>query len=404
MFGASKETLIVSKAAPLIVLAAVLGTVTLGIAAAVRPSLDRPSAREAKSVDTGVSSSTTTTIASAAPGALICPASGSDSSPVGPMPAASPATSSERSADEQALATPRPSVPPSGALPIAPTPPAPNAPIQAPTPGAAWREGDDRLPKNLALRPIRVFYCTHSAGFRHDCLPLTRQIIEKLGVDVPWLVTTVSDDIADLTPNLLQGPDGIDVLMLYTSGTLPMSGEQKEALKKFVTNGGGLVGVHSASDTFHDWPWFIETIGGEFDGHPWNEMVGITVDVTDHPSTWDLGARFEIADEIYQFKNLNDEMRTLLSLDTASVTHGLVPGRRYPLAWTLRRGSGATPGRVFYTALGHRDEVWRDQRFINHLMGGVLWASGRMDEKPVDPPPPVPARGDLFAPDPAPEQ
>ncbi|HMN94927.1 MAG TPA: ThuA domain-containing protein [Phycisphaerales bacterium] len=299
------------------------------------------------------------------------------------------------------------SVPAPGASPRLNEPAPPKEAGAAPAGGApstpSWRAGDDRLPPGLALRPIRVFYCTHSAGYRHECLPLTRRIVEQLGIDVPWLVTTVSDDIAELTPNLLSGPDGIDVLMLYTSGTLPMTDAQKEALKQFITDGGGLVGVHSASDTFHDWPWFIQTLGGEFDGHPWNELVGINVNVTDHPATWDLGRRFEIADEIYQFKNLSDDMLTLLSLDTESVTHGLVPGRRYPLAWTLRRGGGANLGRVFYTALGHRDEVWRDQRFINHLMGGVLWASGRLDAAPTAEPPTAGGATDLFAPEPVPD-
>ncbi|MFO0872874.1 MAG: ThuA domain-containing protein [Phycisphaerales bacterium] len=247
---------------------------------------------------------------------------------------------------------------------LAPPTSKPSSPLPPPTlapaaPGAA-----------APAAPVKLFYCTQSAGFRHDVLPETREIVKKLGDDLDWLDVTISDDVKDLTPDVLRS---IDVLMLYTTGTLPMSDEQKAALKAFVERGGGIVGIHSASDTFHDWDWFVETIGGEFDGHPWHEKVAIVVLDKDHPAVRHLAPRFEITDEIYQFKRLNDRRNTLMALDTTSVTHDSDPQRAYPLAWTLNFGKG----RVFYTALGHRSEVWRDKRFIDHLLGGVKWAAGR---------------------------
>jgi len=224
-------------------------------------------------------------------------------------------------------------------------------------------------------RALRAFYCTHSAGFVHPCLPLTREVVARLGRELDWLEVTVSNDVADLTPEVL---GSLDVLILYTSGTLPMSDAQKQALQGLLSRGAGLVGVHSASDTFHDWDWFMTTIGGEFDGHPWHEEVAITVLDPKHPATRHLAPRFQIKDEIYQFKRLNDARHTLMDLDRESVSHSVTPGRAYPLAWTLEFGPGPRPGRVFYTALGHREEVWQDQRFIDHLLGGVRWA-GRVE-------------------------
>lgn len=244
----------------------------------------------------------------------------------------------------------------------------PTNPPHGSAPGSA--PGPAPVPAPQAPAPIRVFYCTHSAGFVHPCLPLTREIVGKLGKDLDWLDVTVSNDIAELTPETF---GRLDVLMLYTSGTLPMSDAQKAALQAFVARGGGIVGVHSASDTFHDWEWFVKTIGGEFDGHPWHEKVGVLVHDAEHPATKHLAPRFEITDEIYQFKRLNDDRRTLLSLDTASVNHDVQEGRPYPLAWTLNFGKG----RVLYTALGHREEVWQDQRFVDHVLGAIRWAAGR---------------------------
>jgi hypothetical protein len=57
----------------------------------------------------------------------------------------------------------------------------------------------------------------------------------------------------------------------------------------------------------------------------------------------------------------------LLTLDKHPNTG--VPGD-YPIAWCKMYGAG----RVFYTALGHREEVWESPDFQKHLLGGIKWA------------------------------
>ena len=43
--------------------------------------------------------------------------------------------------------------------------------------------------------------------------------------------------------------------------------------------------------------------------------------------------------------------------------------------WTWVRTQGK--GRVFYTALGHRDELWqKDERFKAHVLGGLRYVLG----------------------------
>lgn len=110
---------------------------------------------------------------------------------------------------------------------------------------------------------------------------------------------------------------------------------------------------------------------------PWHTTVGVRVEDAEHPATRHLPPRFEITDEIYQFRNWSrDRVHVLLSLDPASVDLAAAgvnrTDRDFALAWTRRHGKG----RVFYTALGHRPEVWRDERFSRHLLGGILWAMG----------------------------
>jgi type 1 glutamine amidotransferase len=64
-----------------------------------------------------------------------------------------------------------------------------------------------------------------------------------------------------------------------------------------------------------------------------------------------------------------------MSLDPANAK--TEAGRAYPLAWTIDVGEG----RVFYSALGHRDDVWRDQRYVEHVLAGIKWAAKREASK-----------------------
>lgn len=218
-----------------------------------------------------------------------------------------------------------------------------------------------------------MLYLTHSAGYRHEVLPLSAQVLKELGERSGGFEVEATEDVSRLGREALKGYAAV---VFYTTGELPLSSEQKAALLDYVRAGGGFVGVHSATDTFYEWPEYGEMIGGYFDGHPWHQRVRIKVEDRRHPSTRHLGASFALTDEIYQFKNFSrSRVRVLLSLDANSVDLGKQDVRRadrdFALAW--RRDYGR--GRVFYTALGHRAEVWRDARFRRHLAGGLRWAA-----------------------------
>lgn len=202
-------------------------------------------------------------------------------------------------------------------------------------------------------------------------LPLSHDVVRGLGRTAGFAVT-VSEDASVISE---AGLRDYDAVFFYTSGELPLSDAQKRALLAFVKGGKGFVGAHSATDTLYRWPEYGEMIGGYFDGHPWHTTVGVRVEDTTHPSTRHLPASFEVADEIYQFKNWSRD-RVHVLLDPASVDFS-APGvnrtdRDFALAWTRLYGDG----RVFYTALGHNAEVWRDERFTAHLVGGIRWAMG----------------------------
>ena len=220
-----------------------------------------------------------------------------------------------------------------------------------------------------------LLYVTQSAGFRHDVLPLSVTILQDLGRRSGVFDVTAMDDSS------LVSRDGLarfDAVAFFTSGELPMSADQKAALLEFVRAGKGFVGIHSATDTFYEWPDYGALVGAYFDGHPWHQQVTIRVDDSGHPATTGLPAAFQIADEIYQFRNWSrDNVHVLLTLDPRSVDTRADGVHRadgdFALSWSRVYGQG----RVFYTALGHEPAVWQDARFQQHLAGGIRWAMGR---------------------------
>ena len=242
-------------------------------------------------------------------------------------------------------------------------------------------------------RHPRVLVYTVSAGFEHDVVrrgpagewSLVERTMDELGRTSGSFQPVVSREPTVFEPASLAA---FDAVFFYTTGELPLTEAQRSSLLAFVRDGGGFVGVHCATDTFYEVPEYGRMVGAYFDGHPWHEKVGVRVERTDHVSTAHLGSTFEIVDEIYQFKAPYERATScvLLSLDPAGVDGKPLDvtregvhraDRDFALAWTKPYGRG----RVFYTALGHRPEVWSDARFTRHLTGGLRWVT-RREERP----------------------
>ncbi len=218
----------------------------------------------------------------------------------------------------------------------------------------------------------KLLYLTLSAGFKHGSVPLSRDIVKEIGDKSGAFETTLAEDVTPFTAENLKNYDAV---MFYTTGELPMTDEQKNAFIHFIKSGHGFVGVHSATDTFYMWKEYGDLIGGYFNGHPWHQEVAVDVADPTSPLVSSLDKSFQIKDEIYQIDDFRDgSSHVLLKLDPKSVDLKK-PGvhQRYygwPLAWTRMDGRG----RVFYTALGHEDAVWKDERFQKFLLNGIKWA------------------------------
>jgi type 1 glutamine amidotransferase len=227
----------------------------------------------------------------------------------------------------------------------------------------------------------RLLMVTHSAGFQHEVVrrdaPHRPSLAEQAVADLAqrsgeFVVRHLysREEVARLPPESFDEVDGV---LFFTTGELPMSPEARRSLFETIRSGRGFVGVHSASDTWYEVPEYADCLGGRFDGHPWHQPVQVLVEDRTDPATRHLGQAFSITDEIYQFRDwARRNVHVLLRLDPRSVdiTKGAREDQDYALAWY--RSCGA--GRVFYTALGHRREVWADERFRLHLLEGIRWA------------------------------
>jgi uncharacterized protein len=252
----------------------------------------------------------------------------------------------------------------------------------------AFGQADAKKPANApttqrAKKKVLVF--NRADKFKHTSIPLSAEVFKQMDAVSEVFEFLVSDDIAQFEKDKLNTYGA--VVFCLTTGEIPLSEAQKSALLEFVQSGkGGLVGIHSATDTFYDWPQFGEMLGGYFDGHPWGagDTVTIKNEQPTNAITLPFGKYpFQLTEEIYQFKEpySRAKQQVLLSLDTdkTNVSKGGVKrtDKDFAVAWTKSYGKG----RVFYTSLGHNDAVWKDPRFQAHLIAGLLWVTNAENGK-----------------------
>lgn len=279
------------------------------------------------------------------------------------------------------------------------------------------------LAASLHAEPKKLLVVTTTTGFRHSSIPTAERILEKLGKDSGEFTVDfvrqprgkpagLGKDATDeqkaefkaaedkwneslkaalqkLSPESLKNYDG--VVFASTTGDLPIP--DKQGFLDWIKAGHAFIGIHAAADTFHGWPGYIDMLGGEFKRH--GRQVGVECLVQDpqNPADAPLPAKWDISqEEIYQFKNYDPaKVHDLLILDKHPETGE--PGH-YAVSWCKMYGSG----RVFYTSLGHREDIWdtepdlKDRKnspeisklYQAHVLGGIEWALG-LKGKPTTP-------------------
>jgi type 1 glutamine amidotransferase len=216
---------------------------------------------------------------------------------------------------------------------------------------------------------VLVFYKTK--GFHHASIADGIGALMKLGDNHGFKVDTTQQgevfNTADLQRFKL-------IVFLNTTGDV-LNDEQQLAMQQFIHQGGGFVGIHSATDTEYSWPWYGKMVGAWFNGHPSNPNVQsgtIHVSEKNHPSTKDIPDPWTHEEEYYNFKEISPAIHILLTVDERSY-HGGTNGALHPISWYQEFDGG----RIFYTALGHTKEDFSDPIFLAHLLGGVEFALHR---------------------------
>lgn len=215
---------------------------------------------------------------------------------------------------------------------------------------------------------FRVLVFTKTAGFRHASIDDAVAAIDALAAEHALQVLH-TEDAAQFTDDGLRGFDV--VAFVLTTGDV-LGPDQEAALQRYVQDGGGFVGVHSATDTEHGWPWYGDLVGASFLFHPLAQEATVRVTDREHPSTRFLPPRWRRTDEWYDFdRDPRRRVHVLTVVDERSYDGGSM-GSDHPIAWCHRFQGG----RSWYTALGHPDEAYADPLFRRHLLKGLEWAAG----------------------------
>ena len=228
-----------------------------------------------------------------------------------------------------------------------------------------------------AQRKVLVYtrnFTANGKGYVHDNIAASVAAIRKMAAEKGFAVD-VSDDPASFNDaNLKQ----YAALVFSNSNNEAFADEaQKCAFKRYIQAGGGFVGIHSASGSQRDWPYFWSVLGGKFVAHP--KMQPFTVRVVDsaHLVTKDVPTEFEWTDEFYFIDHLNPGIHPVLVadrtklqfLDAMKVDVVGFPNPT-PLAWWQKFDGG----REFYVAIGHNKEDYANPILYRLIENGIIWA------------------------------
>lgn len=223
------------------------------------------------------------------------------------------------------------------------------------------------LNARLTEEPPRILVFSRTMTFRHASIPAGQEAIRALGVSEGFDVETSEDPSVFTADNLRRYGA---VVFLNTTGDV-LDASQEAAFEYFISAGGGFIGVHAASDTEYDWPFYGALLGAYFKSHPAIQTATLQRTAVVHASTTALPASFSRTDEWYDFQSLPaPHISVLLTIDETTYTGGMM-GAPHPIAWS----HAFSGGRAWYTAMGHTAEAYSEPLFVAHLAAGIKWAA-----------------------------
>jgi cytochrome c len=226
------------------------------------------------------------------------------------------------------------------------------------------------VPVAARTQQPRILVFSKTAGFRHSSIGIGIAAVKKLGQENGFAVDATEDAGAFTSKNLARYRA---VVWLNTTGDV-LDNAQQDDFERYIQAGGGYVGIHSATDTEYDWPWYGRLAGAWFNGHPGNPNVRkATYRVLDknHASTRGFPDTLVREDEFYNFKSIDPTIHTLIEIDEKSYEGG-TNGAHHPMSWY----HDFDGGRAWYTNMGHTEATYSEPLFLQHLLGGLRYAMG----------------------------
>jgi hypothetical protein len=224
----------------------------------------------------------------------------------------------------------------------------------------------------------KVLYYTYSAGFKHSVVDrhgeryahsekILMELGEKHGVEV----------VCSQDPAVFDGDiDQYDAFAFYATGKA-LPDEAKAKLLAAIKGGKGFVGFHAATDAFHSRGIdpYIAMIGGEFITHASQQETKMKVVSPNFPGVGELEDGFVMLEEWYAFAKFAPDLHVILLQETKGMHDDAYQRPPYPATWARMHGKG----RVFYTSMGHREDVWTNEKFQQVILGGFGWVLHRMN-------------------------
>ena len=218
----------------------------------------------------------------------------------------------------------------------------------------------------------RVLVFTRETLWMHPSTPLARDALLAMCESQGFRVAASAD------PATFDRIAEYDVAVFAVTSGIVLDDPARASFEAWVRGGGGVVGIHSASATELEWPFFVDMIGAQFLSHPPMLMTAdVTLEDGVHPITAGLPPRCTRLDEWYSFVARPEDLgnHVLLAVDEDSADPAYPAEFRagyHPIAWSHER----LGGRVFYTAMGHTNESYAEPAFVDMLARAITWTAG----------------------------
>jgi cytochrome c len=223
---------------------------------------------------------------------------------------------------------------------------------------------------NQVIAQQRVLVFSKTDGFRHSSIEAGKAAFQKMAGEKGFNAD-FTEDANQFSENSLRKYSA--VIFLNTTGDILNNSQQVE-FERYIQAGGGYLGIHAATDSEYDWPWYGRLAGAFFLDHPNPNNIQkgkFYVVLKNHWATQGMPDEFERTDEFYSFKQIDPSINVLVKIDEKTYQGGK-NGDNHPMSWY----HDFDGGRAFYTAMGHTDETFSEPLFLNHVWAGLHYVMG----------------------------